>query len=141
MVEGGGGGRVQPGTYPYVIVESVEKKFRSGNFGLELKLNVLVGDRGIPVYERIPYLTSLAWKIRKFAASVGFDPQRSPDAHKLIGMQGRAEFVKDAKGWLELDEFLPKGENVDPVKSAAKVVAAPIAVPLVSGPVGDDVPF
>ena len=136
-----GGGRVQPGTYAYMVAEAVEKKFRSGSFGLELKLDVLVGDRAIPVYERIAYKPNVMWKIKRFAESAGFDAKNSPDVHQLVGLQGRAEFVKDSRGYLELDEFLPKGENAGPVKPVAKAAATPIAVPLVSGPVGDDVPF
>ena len=136
MIESGGGGRVNPGTYAYRVVEATEEKFRSGNFGLRLKLDVLVGDRAIPVYERIAYKQNVMWKIRKFAESAGFDPKRSPDVHHLVGMQGRAEFAKDSKGYLEVDEFLPKEDN----KSAPSPAPAP-APAVAAAPAGDDVPF
>jgi|TARA_Y100000310_G_scaffold35168_1_gene33264 hypothetical protein len=135
MIESGGGGRVNPGTYAYRVVEAVEKTFRSGNLGLELKLDVLVGDRAIPVYERIAYKQNVMWKMRKFAESAGFDPMRSPEVHQLVGMQGRAEFAKDSKGYLEVDEFLPKKDN------ASAPAPAPAPAPVTAAPVGDDVPF
>ena len=131
-----GGGRVQPGTYAYMIEEAVEKKFRSGNFGLELKLAVVGSDRSVPVYERIAYSPKTMWKIRKFAESAGFDPKNSPDVHQLVGMQGRAEFAKDSRGYLELDEFLPKEETGAPASFPAR--GAPVAP---AAPAGDDVPF
>lgn len=131
-----GGGRVQPGTYAYMVAEAVEKTFRSGSFGLELRLDVLVGDRAIPVYERIAYKPNVMWKIKRFAESAGFDAKNSPNVHQLVGMQGRAEFVKDSRGYLELDEFLPKEETGAPASFPARV--APVAP---AAPAGDDVPF
>ena len=136
MIENSGGGRIEPGTYAYRVTSAEEKVFRSKNSGLELTLEVCVGSRVISVYERIPYIASCAWKIKKFAASAGFDPMRSPEPHQLVGMQGRAEFAKDAKGYLEVDEFLPKEDNT----SAPSPTPMPTRA-VVAAPAGDDVPF
>jgi len=58
---------------------------------------------------------------------------RSPEPHQLVGMQGRAEFAKDEKGYLEVDDFLPKEDNMS--------APAPAPAPVIAAPVGDDVPF
>lgn len=114
-----GGGRADEGEYDFVVDDAEEKTFRSQNEGLAVTLMVgAFADRDVKVFDRFVYLPQSLWKLEEFLASLGCDFNNSPDAQELIGMQGRASFVKGEKGYLEPDTYVAASANNAPSRSS-----------------------
>ena len=117
-----GGGRAEEGDYDFVVDEAEEKTFRSGNSGLAVTLMVgAFADKDVKVFDRFVYLPQSLWKLEEFLAALGCDFNNSPDAHELVGMQGRASFVKGDKGYLEAETYAAASANNAPSRSAPRL--------------------
>jgi hypothetical protein len=113
-----GGGRAAAGEYDFVVDDAEETTFRSGNDGLKVKLMVgAFDDRDVTVFDRFVYLPSSLWKLEEFLASIGCDFNNSPNAHEIIGMQGRASFVPGDRGYIEAETYIAASANNAPSRS------------------------
>lgn len=111
-----GGGRAQPGTYPFKVEEAQEVTFKTGAEGLSVKL--LVGafhNRDITVFARFTYGESAQWKLKQFMDAIGVDFYRPPqNAYELERHTGKAKFKLGDNGYLEVDEFIAASANNGP---------------------------
>ena len=114
--ESGGGGKAQPGEYPFKIDEAEEVTFKTGSEGL--KLTLLVGafeTKDIKVFARLSYSEKAQWRLKQMFDSIGGDFYNPPeDARELEGLGGKAKFKCDEKGYLEVEEWLAGSANNGP---------------------------
>jgi len=114
-------GGPEPGDYPFKVVSSSEKTFKTGSEGLELTIEFIAGDRILTTWCRFPYAKRLK-KLQEVCKclGLGFDPP--PDAKDFLHKSGTAFFEKDERGFLDPETFHPKkGEAQKTATSSAFV--------------------
>lgn len=112
--EGTGGGRAEPGEYPFHIEDAVELTFKSGTEGCKLTLQVgAFQDREIKVFDNLMYLPQSLFRTENLLQALGFDFNNPPEVHHLIGKTGRAKFVIDKEsGYLKVQTYIvPKAPS------------------------------
>jgi hypothetical protein len=111
-----GGGRAQPGEYAFVVEAAEETMFRSGNEGCKLTLQVAaMTDRDIKVFDYLIYQPQSLWRTEEFLTCLGFDFQRPPEVHQLVGKMGKASFITDKEtGYLRVKNYVSPSANNGP---------------------------
>ena len=109
------GGRAVAGVYSFYVGDAIDQFFKTGNPGVTLTLmTAAFPNRDVKVTTRLVTVKSALWKVNEFLQSVGVPFSPPPPTESLIGKRGRAEFVLDDKGYLEVKSFLPASANNGP---------------------------
>jgi hypothetical protein len=111
-----GGGRAEPGTYGFKVDDIKETTFRTGSEGWKVELLVsALPDKDIRVYNNLVNLPKALWKFEEFLNAFGFDfmnpPRGGYKPEQRINKTGKARFVKNDRGYLEVDEYLAATAN------------------------------
>ena len=116
--ENSGGGKAPEGEYPFTVKAAAEVRFRTGADGAEIELGVQTAPgRSLKVYSRLTYGEKAQWKLKAFMDSIGADFYRPPeDIAQLVGLSGRAKFVHNEKGYLEVGEYVPSSAGIGSAK-------------------------
>jgi hypothetical protein len=100
---------IKEGEYPYRIDDIEEKRFGSGNEGWKMTLAVpALPEREVKVYCNVVNTKNSLWLMRKLCKAHGRDfagGEQTPG--DFIGQCGRAKFIKNEKGYLEVADFIP----------------------------------
>jgi len=108
-------GRAVPGIYSFTVGDATDEIFKSGNAGVKIALQTAAfPDRDIKVTTRLVTVQSALWKVKEFLDSIGLPFSPPPATESLIGRSGRAEYVLDDKGYLEVKTFLPASASNGP---------------------------
>jgi hypothetical protein len=131
------------GEYNYEVIAAEEKKSKSGNDMIAVKLRIFVGeDHGVTLTDYL--MEAMARKLRNFCAQNGLLPQYESGTLRASDCEGKSgiAYVKIEKD--KTGAYPDKNAIADyPVKRAASADAGGGAPPTFdSGPVDDgDVPF
>jgi hypothetical protein len=124
--------RAEAGTYPFKVDEIEERRFNSGNKGLEATIIADVGGRDVTCrFVKFVYTDKALWKLKEFMESIGLDYHGKNEVRDFRGRMGIAEFGLNEKGYLEPRKFLPDEDapHKQPQPAVARV------------PADDNVPF
>lgn len=116
-----------PGDYSFKVDVVEEKKFRSGNKGVGLKLLAFIGDRDVVIFDNLVAKENCIWKWQQLAKALGLPVSGKIDPMSFEGRIGMAAFVRpsDSK-YLQVDKYHPLS---DP------------PAPAITAPTTGDVPF
>jgi hypothetical protein len=124
-----GGGSAQAGTYPYVVDHITEKTFNSGNDGWKVELMVgAFPDRDIRVFCNLVNVPSALFMMEQFCNAHGVDFNSGEyDPTDFEGRSGKAAFVKNEKGYLDVKTFLAASANNGPDARKAAPARKPVS--------------
>jgi hypothetical protein len=109
----------KPGVYEFVVDDIRETTFSTGSEGWNVRLMVGAFDsRDIKVYDNIVNTARALWKMEQFLNAFGLDFNNIPSGgwrpDGFIGQSGKADFVRGARGYLEVKAYLPAKAGKNP---------------------------
>jgi hypothetical protein len=112
------GGRAEEGTYSFKVDDITEKTFKSGNDGWAVMLlAAALEDKDVTVYDNLVNVPTALWKFEAFCNALGYDFANPPAGgykpEQFVNRMGKARFVKNDRGYLAVDEYLPASAGSD----------------------------
>jgi len=92
---------IPEGVYKFKVIDATEKTSQAGNPMISLKLELLVNNRKVNIWDRLILIPKMFWKIEHFCSSTGKDDlieKGSIMAQDCLWAEGYAEVTHQQNG-------------------------------------------